>query len=88
MKDGLHPKTLIDVRHLLLPGLLAESTPEIELDIITDFTNSALLVKGYNVAQKESLGFAITKEEITSGNYKTRFMPNVKTLISQLKAAA
>lgn len=75
---------LVSIRDELMPRLRQFETEEIELDIFADFTHDALLVKGYNLKQRRGLGFAITREEMSSGHYRARFAPQLVTLTALL----
>jgi hypothetical protein len=87
--DSFMPRrrlSLGDIRDLLLPCIYGERGrhPEIEFSIRIDKATKTLLITGYNLKTKNYLGFALTKEELESGRYKTSFMPSLHKLTELL----
>jgi hypothetical protein len=78
--------SLARARDILLPGLWSEAKahPDLEFDIMVDFQNEALLVKGYSLSKKRLLGFAITRASIIDGHYKASFRPSLLALVRLL----
>ena len=78
------------VRDLLMQVLLSEKWmegvkhPGLELDIQLDPKEDALIVKGYNLNNDKSLGFAITRASINDGSYKWTFRPSLLKLVTLL----
>lgn len=79
---------LASVRDLLLPALRSLTNkhwPLMEFYIDIDHKADALIVKGYNVANDATFGFAITRKQITENRYKVEFCPLVTDLIALLQ---
>jgi hypothetical protein len=79
---------LAKTRDELLPKLFGiadpQTTSDIALDIILQYTEDCLLVKGFNVKNKRSAGFEITSKSIDDGSYKDDFKPKVLALLGML----
>ena len=80
----MHPRFPEFLNDELMPGLRSFETSEIELDIHCNYAYDTLFVKGYNLKTHRLNNFVITREQIISGDYKTRFAPQLHILISTL----